>query len=207
MTQILAFSKWCCHLSLAEMAQHLKRTGVDGVDLPVRANAAAFSRDQAPRMLPEAKKVFEDHGLLLTQCVTDITSADGVEPAFAAFAACGVRQIRLGAWVIGKTDDPAAKLWRRVGLQYRLHQCMGTNIGKTDDDHQQHRNVKPRRDAEDGDADAVERDAAKHDFTSWHTIAEPGNHHRAAERAYAHGREQKTLTRCTDAKNISGKDR
>jgi sugar phosphate isomerase/epimerase len=113
MHKLIAFSKWCRDLSLMDMADHLKRTGIDGVDLPVRPTAAAITPDEAPKKLPEAKKVFNDHGLELTQCVTGITCADDeTERNFAAFAECGVKQIRLGSWHVLGDDTPTTVLDR-----------------------------------------------------------------------------------------------
>jgi sugar phosphate isomerase/epimerase len=113
MHKLIAFAKWCRDLPPAEMAAHLKRTGVDGVDLPVRPTAAAITPDQAPAKLPEAKKIFNDHGLDLTQCVTGITVADDeTERNFAAFAECGIQQIRLGSWHVLGDDTPTGVLER-----------------------------------------------------------------------------------------------
>ena len=84
--------KWCQDLPLPELAAHLKELGFDGVDLPCRPGAPIGPED-APKMLPEAKKVFDDHGIALERLVTGITEANDVnDHQLEAIRAAGVKR-------------------------------------------------------------------------------------------------------------------
>ena len=106
MNRIIAFCKWCQNLPLPDLATHLKETGVDGVDLPCRPGAAIEPEDAA-KMLPEAKKVFEDHGLMLDRLVTGIREADDVsDRQLEAIRNVGIEKIRLGGYPVGDLPAP-----------------------------------------------------------------------------------------------------
>jgi sugar phosphate isomerase/epimerase len=95
MYKIIAFCKWCQGLPLPELAAHLKKVGVDGVDLPCRPGAP-IGPAEAPTKLPEARRVFEDHGLALERIVTGIEEAnEESDRQLAAIRAVGVKKIRL----------------------------------------------------------------------------------------------------------------
>ncbi len=71
-----------------------------------------------------------------------------------------------------KRHGAAAKLRRRVGLNDRLRQGVGSDMDDADKPHQDHRYVKPRRDGEGRNDDAVQGHADQHDVDSRHAIAE-----------------------------------
>lgn len=101
MYKIIVFAKWCQNLPLPEMAALLKEIGADGVDLPCRPNAA-ISPEDAPEILPVAKKIFEDHGLSLERIVTGITRADEqADRQLEAIRNAGVKRIRIGGFHVG----------------------------------------------------------------------------------------------------------
>lgn len=100
MFKIIAFCKWCQHLPFPEMAAHLAGCGVDGVDLPCRPGAQ-IPPEEAGKKLPEAKRIFDDHGLPLVRIVTGITDPDDVtDRQLAAIRSVGVTGIRLGGYNI-----------------------------------------------------------------------------------------------------------
>ena len=106
MYKIIAFCKWCQRLPLPELAAHLKEVGVDGVDLPCRPGAPIGPAD-APAKLPEAKRIFEDHGLSLERIVTGIEEADDEsDRQLEAIRNVGVKKIRLGGYSV-KRDEVA----------------------------------------------------------------------------------------------------
>ena len=98
MYKLIAFCKWCQDLPLPKLAAHLKELGFDGVDLPCRPGAPIGPED-APNMLPEVKKVFDDHGIALERLVTGITEANDVnDRQLEAIRAAGVKRVRLGGY-------------------------------------------------------------------------------------------------------------
>ncbi len=100
MYKIIAFCKWCQDLPLPELAAHLKEVGVEGVDLPCRSSSPIKPADAADK-LPEAKKVFEDHGLTLDRIVTGIKKADDeADRQLEAIRSVGVTKIRLGGFYV-----------------------------------------------------------------------------------------------------------
>lgn len=104
MYRVIAFCKWCQELPLPELAAHLKGVGVDGVDLPCRPGAPIGPAD-APKMLPEARRVFEDHGLVLERVVTGIQEAnDETDRQLEAIRNAGVSKIRLGGYHVPRDE-------------------------------------------------------------------------------------------------------
>ncbi len=101
MYKIIAFCKWCQNLALPELAAELKKVGVDGVDLPCRPGAS-ITPEKAREKLPEAKKIFQDHGLTLERLVTGIVEAnEEAECQLEAIRAVGIQKIRLGSFDVG----------------------------------------------------------------------------------------------------------
>lgn len=110
MHRLLAFAKWCQYLPLAELAAELKKTGVDGVDLPCRPGAG-IEPDDAAAKLPEAKRIFADHGLTLDRLVTGIVEAnDQTDRQLAAARAVGIAKIRLGGNGVRPGENAAKRL-------------------------------------------------------------------------------------------------
>ena len=101
MHDLIAFCKWCQNLPLPELAANLKRLGFDGVDLPCRPGAPV-THANGPEKLPEAKKIFEDHGLRLERLVTSLSEADAdTERLLETVHEIGVRKIRLEGYGFG----------------------------------------------------------------------------------------------------------
>lgn len=110
MHAIVAFTKWCDALPLAEQARMLKDAGFDGVDLPCRLGSA-ITPQNAPERLPEAKRILADHGLTLARlaCELDADDRAGNERFFACLAQLDIRRIRAASFSIARdTDIPAA---------------------------------------------------------------------------------------------------
>lgn len=106
MYQLIAFCKWCQELPLPELAQNLKNLGFDGVDLPCRPNAP-ITHANGPEKLPEAKRVFEEHGLKLERLVTSLKDANAeTERLLEAIRDVGVTKIRIGGYAVRGDDDP-----------------------------------------------------------------------------------------------------
>ncbi len=100
MYRIIAFAKWCQSLPLPEMAAHLRDAGVDGVDLPCRSGSP-INAANATEKLPEAKRIFEDHGLALDTIVSGIAEVDETtERQLEAFRGVGITKIRLGGYSV-----------------------------------------------------------------------------------------------------------
>jgi L-ribulose-5-phosphate 3-epimerase len=106
MQELIAFTKWCDHLPLAEQAAALKEAGFDGLDMPCRLNSA-ITHATAPEKLPEAKRIIEDHGLKLTRLVCDIVDEkDDVADRFlGCIAELGIRKIRAGGFSVPRGEN------------------------------------------------------------------------------------------------------
>ena len=95
MYDLIAFCKWCQDLPLPDMAKNLKELGLDGVDLPCRPSAP-ITHANGPEKLPEAKKVFEDHGLRLERLVTSLLEANAeTERLLETIHELGIKKIRV----------------------------------------------------------------------------------------------------------------
>ena len=131
MYKIIAFCKWCERLPLVELAAHLQKVGADGVDLPCRPGPGITPEEAAER-LPQAKRVFEDHGLTLDRIATGIREAsDEADRQLEAIRSVGVKKIRLGCFWVG-LDGSAGKMFdearRKLPALQRLlekHEVMG----------------------------------------------------------------------------------
>ena len=148
MHRIIVFAKWCQNLPLPEMAALLKEIGADGVDLPCRPGGAITPED-APTVLPEAKRTFEDHGLTLERIVTGITRADEqADRQLEAIRNVGVKKIRVGGFHVGGDvnartllDEARARMAEvqkllekhdvRGGVQNHSGNCLEVNISGT----------------------------------------------------------------------------
>ena len=129
--ELIAFCKWCQDLPLPELATSLKDLGFDGVDLPCRPNAP-ITHENGPVKLPEAKKVFEDHGLKLERLVTSLHDADDeADRLLGTIAGLGIKKIRIGGYPVRGDDDPQAVLDTaradlvKLGRLLERHQVQG----------------------------------------------------------------------------------
>ncbi len=98
MHKIIAFCKWCQDLPIPELAGTLKQLGLDGVDLPCRTGSP-IDPTNAPSKLPEAKKVFEDHGLRIERLSTGLREADTeAERLLEVSRKIGIQKIRIAGY-------------------------------------------------------------------------------------------------------------
>jgi len=101
MFELIAFCKWCQGLPLPELAQNLKGLGFDGVDLPCRPGSP-ITHANGPEKLPEAKKIFENHGLRVERLVTSLSEANAeTERLLETIHEIGVRKIRIDGYGFG----------------------------------------------------------------------------------------------------------
>lgn len=101
MFDLISFCKWCQNMPLPELAKNLKRLGFDGVDLPCRPSSP-ITHANGPEKLPEAKRVFEDHGLRLERIVTFLSEANAeTERLLETIHEIGVRKIRIAGYGFG----------------------------------------------------------------------------------------------------------
>ena len=134
MYDLIAFSKWRQSLPLPELAAKLKGLGFDGVDLPCR-DGAPVTHATGPEKLPEAKKVFEDHGLRLERLVTSLSEANAeTERLLETVHELGIAKIRVDGYSMegeNKGRDPrevldmARKKFAALGRLLEKHQVKG----------------------------------------------------------------------------------
>ena len=106
MYDLIAFCKWCQELPLPELAKNIKNLGFDGVDFPCRPNAP-MTHQLGIEKLPEAKRIFEDHGLELARLVTGLREVnDETERLLETINSIGVKKIRIGGYHILEGTDP-----------------------------------------------------------------------------------------------------
>ncbi len=110
MYKLISFCKWCQDLPLPDLARNLKNLGFDGVDLPCRPSAP-ITHANGPKKLPEAMKVFEDHGLRLERLVTSLKEADTeAEKLLEAIHEAGIKKIRIDGYSVASGEDPRSVL-------------------------------------------------------------------------------------------------
>ena len=108
--KLIAFCKWCQHLPLDKLAKTLKKLGFDGVDLPCRPGST-ITHANGSEKLPEAKKIFEDHGLRLERLVTSLREANiETERLLEVIQRLGIKKIRIGGYGIEKEENARIKL-------------------------------------------------------------------------------------------------
>lgn len=134
MHDLIAFCKWRQSLPLPELAKKLKELGFDGVDLPCRPNAP-ITHANGPEKLPEAAKIFQDHGLKLERLVTNLHEADAeAERLLETVREVGVKKIRIGGYPLTGPNagrdarDVLAEAQRKfpaLGALLKKHGVMG----------------------------------------------------------------------------------
>ena len=103
--ELICFCKWCQNLPLPELAKTIKDMGFDGVDLPVRPGSP-ITHENAPDKLPEAAKIFKDHGLKLARLVTSLEKDDAVtEKCLETVASLGIRKIRIDGYSVSGNQN------------------------------------------------------------------------------------------------------
>ena len=93
------FSKMLAPYSIRQAGEVIRSLGFAGVDLTCRPQGHVLP-EQTRERLPQAVRELRSLGLSVPMLTTGITSADDAHAAdvFAAAAACGVRQLKLGYW-------------------------------------------------------------------------------------------------------------
>ena len=136
---LTVFSKPWQKMSLAELAKFVKGMGLDGVELPVRAGYQVEPQDIA-KGLPEAVKVFADHGVKIGS-----VAGNTDEATIAACGECGVPIIRVCVGIdmsIGymasekriregydKLVPALEKAGVAIGVQNHCDYCVGSAMG------------------------------------------------------------------------------
>ncbi len=107
--RLIAFTKWIYDKPIPDMAKIVADAGFDGVDLPVRENAG-IPAETALESLPEAQKIFADHGLTIDRLVTDIIAPrPDLERLLEMFQSLGITKIRLGGKALRRQREDVRK--------------------------------------------------------------------------------------------------
>lgn len=138
--QFVLFTDNLASLSLADACAEAKKAGFDGLDLTLRHGGHVLP-ENAEMGLAEAKRLADDHGLVIPMASTNITDTDDphAEQVFASAAHYGVRKLKLGYWhyepfgtAKKQLDDVRAKLERltKLGDKYGVLPCVHCHSGR-----------------------------------------------------------------------------
>jgi sugar phosphate isomerase/epimerase len=126
------FSKFLRELDLKGMARFCTDAGFDGIDLTVRPGYPV-TPDNAVATLPDAVKLFRDHGLIvgLVSAPTDLSDPDGRvgRLVFEAAGKAGVAAVKPGNFQYKPPfDDCLKEARRRLGGFARLAEKTGVRV-------------------------------------------------------------------------------
>lgn len=140
----IMFTKHLEGWDLEQVADGLRRAGVEGADLCVRPGYPV-APDNVATALPEAAKRFADEGLCIPLITTpgDFTdpAMDYAEPLFRACAEAGVGLVKLGYWQMGPDGfwptldrcrqklEGFVKLAEATGVKPVIHNHSGGTMG------------------------------------------------------------------------------
>jgi L-ribulose-5-phosphate 3-epimerase len=105
------FSKHLPELGWPELAQAVKDTGFEGVDLTVRAQGHVLP-ERAANDLPRALEAIASRGVKVPMITTELTSASSpfAKPILQAAARGGVKYFKTGYWHYSSSGDVRAEL-------------------------------------------------------------------------------------------------